>query len=214
MKVKTKGVGITVAILLAVAGLFLGIFVSQHLQKSSQIDMAQFHGTYLEHPRTVNQFSLEGIDKLPFENSSLQGHWTLVFFGFTQCGYVCPTTMAELSKMYKILEEKKVKHLPQVVMISVDPQRDTLDRLKSYVRSFHSSFYGATGQEQAIQLITQELGIAYAKIISRTDNSSQHYDIQHSGAVMLFNPQGELNAFFTTPHQADLLAKDYMMLVS
>lgn len=214
MRVKLKGVTLTVAIILALTGLFLGIFASQHLSFNKKIDPAQFHGTYLEHPRSVNQFHLIGIDQLPFENSSLQGHWTLIFFGFTQCGYMCPTTMAELSKMYRMLEEKEVKNLPQVVMVSIDPQRDSLEKLNQYVKAFHKTFYGATGEEHVIKLIAQEMGIAYTKIMNKTEKNSQHYDVQHSGAVMLFNPQGELTAFFTSPHHADLLVKDYMLLVS
>lgn len=62
--------------------------------------------------------------------------------------------------------------------------------------------------------MTHEMGIAYAKINNKESSEPENYDIQHSGAVMLFNPQGELNAFFTTPHHADLLAKDYVLLVS
>ncbi len=214
MSVKIKGVNATVAVLLAIGALFTGLFVSQHIHSKKKIDVAQFHGTYLQNPRAVNEFALTGIDNKTFENSSLQGRWTLVFFGFTNCGYVCPTTMAELSKMYRILQDKAVKDLPQVVMISIDPERDNINKLGQYVTSFQSSFYGARGEEQAIKAMTREMGIAYAKVANKDNTDPQNYDVQHSGAVMLFNPQGELNAFFTTPHRADFLAKDYMLLVS
>lgn len=214
MSVKIKGVTLTVSILLALCGLFAGIFVSQHLNFKRKIDVSAFHGTYLEHPRTVNRFSLIGTDEKTFDNSNLKDRWTVVFFGFTNCGYLCPTTMAELGKMYRILEEKGIKNLPHVVMISIDPERDTLDKLGHYVRSFHSTFYGARGEEDSIKLMTREMGIAYGKVINKDNTDPQNYDVQHSGALMLFNPQGELNAFFTTPHRADLLAKDYMLLIS
>lgn len=214
MSLKTKGVKLTVVALLALAGLITGIFVSQHLHFKNKIDPTQFHGTYLEHPRTVNQFSLTGIDNKSFENSSLKGHWTMVFFGFTSCGYLCPTTMAGLAKMYRILETKQVKELPRVVMITIDPERDNLAHLEQYVKSFHSSFYAARGEDKAVKLMTREMGIAYAKVVNRDSTDLKNYDVQHSGAVILFNPQGELNAFFTTPHHSELLAKDYMLLVN
>lgn len=214
MSVKIKGVTFTVTILLAFIGLFAGVFIAQHVHIKKKIDVAAFHGTYLENPRTVNKFSLTGTDQKPFNNQSLQGHWTVLFFGFTNCGYLCPTTMAELSKMYRILEVKGVKNLPRVVMISIDPERDNLDKLGHYVTSFHASFYGATGDDEAMKLMTREMGIAYGKVPDRDSTEPQNYDIQHSGALMLFNTQGELTAFFTTPHHADLLAKDYMLLVS
>ncbi|MFT4058672.1 MAG: SCO family protein [Legionella sp.] len=214
MNLKTKGVTFTVVILLAFAGLFSGIFVGQHMHFKKKINVANFHGTYLENPRTINQFSLIGTDQKVFDNASLQGQWTLIFFGFTNCGYLCPTTMAELGKMYRILETKNVKNLPHVVMISIDPDRDVQEKLASYVTSFHPNFYGARGDERSIKAMTREMGIAYAKILDKNNPELKNYDIQHSGAVMLFNTQGELNAFFTTPHRADLLAKDYMLLVS
>ena len=214
MNLKVKGVNLTVTIVLAIGALFTGFYVSQHMYSKKNIDVAQFHGTYLEHPRTVNEFKLTGTDQKSFDNTSLQGHWTIVFFGFTNCGYLCPTTMAELAKMYRILEEKKIKNLPQIVMISIDPERDTSDKLNRYVTAFQPSFYGARGDERFIKSMTREMGIAYAKVANQNDIDPQNYDIQHSGALMLFNPQGELNAFFTTPHHADLLAKDYMLLVA
>jgi protein SCO1/2 len=214
MSVKMNGVTITVAILIAIGALFTGLFVSQHIHTKKKIDVAQFHGTYLENPRTVNNFSLIGTDNKTFNNSTLQGHWTLVFFGFTNCGYLCPTTLAELGKMYRILEDRKIKELPQVVMISIDPERDNIDKLGHYVTSFQPQFYGARGEEKDIKAMTREMGVAYAKVINKDSTDPQSYDMQHSGAVMLFNPQGELNAFFTTPHRADLLATDYMLLVS
>lgn len=214
MSLKSKGVTLTVIFLLGCIGLFAGIFVSQHLHFKKKIDVANFHGTYLKKPRTVNPFALSGIDEMPFDNSSLQGQWTMVFFGFTNCGYLCPTTMAELGKMYRVLEKSGVKQLPRVVMISIDPDRDDLDKLSHYVKAFHPSFYGARGDDDSIKLMTREMGIAYAKVTNKDQADPQKYDVQHSGAVMLFNPQGELNAFFTTPHHAESLAKDYMMLVS
>lgn len=211
---KAKSVTFILVVLLALAGLFSGIFVGQHVHIKKKINANKFHGTYLEHPRPINQFNLVGIDKKSFDNKSLQGKWTLLFFGFTNCGYICPTTMAELAKMYHILERKGVNNLPHVVMISIDPERDHQNKLSSYVTSFHPSFYGVLGDEESIKSMTREMGVAYAKIFEKGEGDLKNYDIQHSGALMLFNPQGELNAFFTTPHHGELLAKDYLLLVS
>lgn len=202
----------TLAALLALVGLFAGIAIFQHLHAPKKFDLNKFHGTYLAHPRTIHPFSLKGIDGKTFDNQSLKGQWTLMFFGFTRCGSVCPTTMAKLAKMVQTLEKTKVV-LPQVVMISIDPDRDSLDRLKQYVQAFNPHFYGARGKESKIESMTQEMGIVYQKI-TPSQELPENYDIQHSGAVMLFNPQGQLNAFFNLPHHANLLAKDYMLLVS
>lgn len=201
-------------ICLALITIFGGSLAAQYLLVGKKIDPNQFNGTLLETPREVNDFALTGIDGKSFNNQSLQGQWTLVFFGFTNCGYLCPTTLAELAKMYHILEENEVTPLPRVVMISIDPDRDNLDKLNQYIKAFNPQFYGARGPDAVIMQMTREMGIAYAKIAIPNSKDSNNYDVQHSGAVMLFNPQGELNAFFTTPHQASLLAKDYQLLVS
>lgn len=214
MNIKIKSVTTMLVVVLAFIGLCSGILVYQHLYSKKAIDTHLFHGTYLETPRALNAFNLMGIDQKPFNNQSLVGHWTVIFFGFTQCGYVCPTTMAELGKMYRILEKKGIKNLPQMVMISVDPQRDTLDKLKHYVTSFHPSFYGARGEPEAIKAMAQEMGVAYEKVINKDPAHPEQYDIQHSGTLMLFNPEGRLQAFFTTPHDADLLAQDYLLLIA
>ena len=214
MLTQKKHINLTVILILAFVAALVGFYVSQHVYLKRKIDQNDFQGTLLKTPREVNQFSLMGIDNQSFTNESLKGHWTLVFFGFTNCGYLCPTTMAELNKMYRLLEEANIKPLPRIVMISIDPERDSLDKLEHYVQAFNPHFYGARGDDEVIKQMTREMGIAYTKIKLANSEKAENYDMQHSGALMLFNPQGELNAFFTTPHKADLLVKDYQLLVS
>ncbi|WED43593.1 SCO family protein [Legionella cardiaca] len=214
MSAKINRKWLVVGSFLGLVAILSGVLIAQHLTMGKKIDPSQFNGTLLEAPREINEFVLTGIDDQPFNNVSLQGQWTLVFFGFTNCGYLCPTTMAELAKMYHILEEENIKPLPRIVMISIDPDRDSLEKLNHYVKAFDPHFYGARGSEDIVKKMTHEMGIAYAKVAIPNAKDPNNYDVQHSGAVMLFNPQGELNAFFTTPHQASLLAKDYQLLVS
>lgn len=213
MRNQNQRIKLTIAAVLAFAALTLGVFVAQHVHLPKKVDTDKFHGTYLQQPRAVEAFQLTGIDQQPFTNDSLKGQWTMVFFGFTNCGYLCPTTMAELGKMYRLLEEKGVKTMPKVVMISIDPKRDSLDKLGHYVTAFDKHFYGARGSEETVKAMTHEMGVAYEKV-ALSASESENYDIQHSGTVMLFNPKGELNAFFTSPHRADLLAEDYLLLLS
>lgn len=213
MSANKKRISLTVVVLLAFISLITGVFVSQHLGTKKKVDLSQLHGTLLEQPRQVSQFELTGIDNKAFNNSALQGQWTMVFFGFTNCGSICPTTMAQLAKTYRLLEEKGVSPLPQIVMVSIDPDRDSLEKLGSYVKAYNPNFYAARGDEDRVKKMTKELGIAYARVNLPTATEPGNYDVQHSGAVMLFNPQGELSAFFTSA-QPDLLAQDYQLLVS
>lgn len=209
---KNQRIRVTVLGLLALIALVLGLFISQYINFDKKINLAEVKGTVLSQPREVATFTLTGIDNLPFSNTSLKDHWTMMFFGFTQCGSICPTIMAELSKMYQILKEKNVKILPKIIMVSVDPERDTLEKLGHYVKAFNPQFYGARGEDKMINQMTKEMGIAYMKIALQDKENRQDYNIEHTGTLMLFNPEGELVAFFTTPHQAISLAKDYLIV--
>lgn len=213
MKLK-KNTSLQLALFTAILALVVGLGFSYFWNTHNSLKASALHGTYLENPRTINEFSLKGTDNKPFDNASLQGQWTMVFFGFTSCGYLCPTTMAELGKMYRILEKKGVQPLPRVIMVTLDPKRDDINKLGDYVRTFDPHFVGAKGNEEVVARMTREMGVVYEKVSVPNSRNANNYDIQHTGTVMLFNPQGKLNAFFTTPHKAELLAQDYALLLS
>jgi protein SCO1/2 len=209
-----KRVSLTVLFLVAFIALIAGIFVAQHVPDKRAVLAEKFQGTLLDHPRPIHDFSLTGIDDKSFDNQSMKGHWTMVFFGFTQCGSICPMTMAELGKMFRILEKKQVSVLPNVVMVSIDPKRDSLTTLDTYVRAFDPHFYGARGRVKAVHRMARELGIVYTKQAAAKGEPRENYNIQHSGAVMLFNPDGDLIAFFTPPIHAEALASDFELLTT
>lgn len=207
---KNNGVRKTVVVLSAAVALLAGLFAFQHVHKNANKEA--FQGTLLNQPRDVSAFNLQGIDGKAMDNASLKGQWTLVFFGFTSCGSICPTTMAELAKMYSLLSQKNEATMPHVVMISIDPERDDLQRLQAYVKAFNPNFYAARGDESDVKKMTQELGIVYEKAATN-GNNPDNYDVQHSGTLVLFNPQGQVSAFFTMPHNAAALAADYQLMV-
>ena len=213
MHQKKKRLILTVGILLAIVALVFGMFLADHIFSMKHIDRNRLSGTLLDAPRDVIPFALTGTDSQAFNEKSLVGHWTLMFFGFTHCGSMCPTIMAKLAKMHQLLSERGVQPLPRVVMISIDPERDTLMGLKSYVEAFNPSFYGAIGKKDDISRITHDFGIAYAKITRKSNSGHVVHDIEHTGAILLFNPKGQLMAFFTTPHNATGLADDYQLLI-
>ncbi len=202
----------SVLMLLAVIGLGLGMASSHYLRQPAKISADAFHGTWLDKPREVSQFDLQDTGNAQFNQASLENHWTMMFFGFTTCPSICPTTMTELSKMVQILKERGVQTLPQVVLVSLDPQRDTLKKLRNYVTAFNPDFVGVRGRtEDEVKALAQEMGVAYTKVAVTDPQNLENYNIEHTGTVMLFNPQGQLTAFFTMPHQAAWLADDFQM---
>jgi protein SCO1/2 len=163
-------------------------------------------------PATCLSFSLLSTQNQVFNNQSLRGKWTIAFFGFTSCGYLCPTTLAELTKMYKKLEQMKVKNLPQVVFITVDPEKDTMPVLSNYITAFNPQFLGLRGTEEYVKHLANETGITYIQIANPKDTSE--YTMEHSGTLIVFNPEGKIQAFFSTPHNGAVIAQDYLKLIS
>lgn len=171
-------------------------------------------GTLLPQPRALNAFQLTGVDGKPFTNQNLKGHWSLLFFGFTNCGYVCPTTMVAVKKVYINLKNDK-QLLPQVYLISIDPVRDTPERIRTYVTRFNPDFKGATGDQKQLDDLTRDLGVLYLKVKpSNTSLKQADYDIDHSGTLLLINPEGKLAAIFSMPHDPELITKDYQNIIS
>lgn len=145
-----------------------------------------------------------------FTNENLKGHWTLLFFGFTNCPALCPTTMAELSKAYKTLTEDKYSPMPQVVFVSVDPERDTLDKVTQFAHAFNPDFIGArTSDEKMLTQMTHETDTMFEKIKGKDKDKKGHYTITHSGDVIVINPKGEFVGLLRMPHTDKDIVADY-----
>ncbi len=211
-----RGISFTVIILAIVVSAILGVFFAQirpGSKSTSAIPAYEYVGTVLKNSRPVSEFQLTGTDGKSYTNKNLKGHWTMVFFGFTNCAMMCPTAMRELSITYKLLQSDKVTPLPQILMVSVDPKRDTLKRMQQYVTGFDKSFVGAIGSDEKVRKMSYEMGIAYEKIIDKRKKKGD-YDIQHSGAIIVLNPQGEIKAFFNWPHKPSEMAQDYANIIA
>ena len=198
-------------VIVAITALAVGVYLSPN-ERGAPFDPNDFNGTILSQPRAISQFDLVNDENQPFTNDNLKGKWTMMFFGFTHCPHICPMTMTHLKETYEQLQQTNAQALPQVVLVSVDPERDTVERMHTYVKSFNPSFIGATGEADAIAAMTKEIGVAYIKLSD--PNGSDDYDIEHTGAIMLFNPDGNLAGFFTTPHEPEKIAADFKKLIA
>ena len=170
-------------------------------------------GTLLTPPRAIPSFNLTGMDGQAFNNQSLHGQWTMLFFGFTHCDSVCPLRLMALAKMRRLLEKQHAPLLPNVVMVSLDPERDIGPRLTSYVQAFHPSFYSATGSTDTLSILQNAWGISSDKVMRRNSTDGLMLpDIEHSSTIMVFNPSGLLVAFLTGQASADQLASDFLYI--
>jgi protein SCO1/2 len=167
-------------------------------------------GTLLPSAKPIVDFRLLDPKGEPFTLNELQGHWTFAFFGFTHCPDVCPTSLAMLAQVIRKLENNsELDAVPRGLFISVDPQRDTPEALANYLPYFHPDFIGATGDSGEILKLTRQLGIIYAKAQSGNDDN---YLVDHSAAIILFDPDGNYHALFNVPHDPEKIASDFVLV--
>src|SRR5262245_30216437 len=140
-----------IAVLLAVA-----VGAGYALYQRSHRPVALQAGTALPQPRSIPDFALTDQRGRPFSRSSLEGHWTLLFTGFTNCPDVCPTTLALMTQLRRDVARDDLAFL----FVSVDPERDTPDVVGRYLAHFDPAFIGATGSRDAIERFTAGLGLA------------------------------------------------------
>jgi protein SCO1/2 len=163
--------------------------------------------TLFETPRPLPALDLVDQDGQPLE--TLRDHWTLVFFGFTHCPDVCPTSLTLLAATRRQLLDLPAAQQPRVLLISVDPERDTPARLREYVRFFDPSFLGATGSLDGVQQAAGAFAVPYAKVPLPQGG----YTMDHGAGVFVVAPSGNVLAYSSPPLQADVLARDYRAAV-
>lgn len=169
-------------------------------------------GFWLEPAKAIGPFVLVDHQGEDFTPRRLEGQWSFVFFGYTHCPDVCPMSMTMLGEMMMRLAQRAPDAPPpQVIFVSVDPERDTVEELQLFVPYFHPDFVGLTGDPAQIERLTAQLGILHQK--SEPDPDSGGYLVDHSAAILLFDPEGRFAALFGAPHLPDKLADDYLRIL-
>lgn len=149
-----------------------------------------YFGQLLSPAKEAYDFKLTDQDGKPFRLSQLRGDAVVLAFGFTHCPNICPTTLASLASVFKALpsdDRARVRFL----FISVDPARDTPEKLKNYVPFFQSSFVGLTGSVQEIARTAKEYGAFYETVPQSSNDASDFYTINHSSYVYVIDPAGK-----------------------
>jgi len=153
--------------------------------------------TVLPVPLEIPLFALTDHTGARFDESRLSDRWSFLFFGYTSCPDVCPITLGALRDMHGLLGESELSDV-QVVFVSVDPERDSLDRLGRYVPHFDPAFLGATGEEEQIDRLAVAIGVYHARA---DEGSESGYLVDHTSAVFLVDPSSQLRAVFPAPHE-------------
>jgi protein SCO1/2 len=194
---QSRGIRLTVLAILVFITVVVGGFVYRVQQPRvlTEVEM-KINGLYLlETPRKIGDFALIDHHGDAFTTDRLEGVWTLVFFGFTYCPDICPTTMSFLNEFVAALEGTEAADT-EVVMVSVDPARDTVEQLAGYVPYFNPDFTGVTGEFLDIHRFATSLNTPFRKVPGQ---QSDDYQVDHSSNVVLINPRGDYHGFFKAP---------------
>lgn len=182
--------------------------------------LPEISGTLLPAPKPLKPFQLTDHRGQRFGIEQLKGHWSFLFFGYTHCPDVCPTTLQTFKTIHS-----KFKEMPgtiddiQFILVSLDPERDSVEHLKQYIQNIHPDFIALTGKAEQIKQFADQSWIYYLRDKSNSDgskdsnsdkNSSNNYLIDHSAAIVLLNPNSGIHAIFAAPHHAEKITTDFI----
>lgn len=191
-----RGVWITIACVVLFMAVVVGSFINRVQQpRIMSASEMRANGLFLfETPRDPGSFTLIDHRGEAFTERRLEGRWTLLFFGFTHCPDICPTTLSFLAQLQSQLESTEAADT-QVIMLTVDPARDTVGVLANYVPYFDPEFLGVTGEFIDVLNVARAFNSPFRKV-TEADGS---YQVDHSANVMLINPRGDFHGFFRAP---------------
>jgi protein SCO1/2 len=168
-------------------------------------------GSYLRPSRALPDFSLIDQHGRPFGPADLEGHWSMLVFGYTNCPDFCPTTLTTLAALERRLRGGAGAVRPQVLFMSVDAVRDTPAQLSQYVPYFDPEFIGLTAANQpAIEAVAARFGVA----VIITPHADGSYSVDHSGTIFVLNPAGRVAAILSGPFTVDALQEDFRRIVA
>lgn len=169
----------------------------------------QLHGFVFDPPETVADFTLTDENNQPFRLSDHKGKVVLLFFGYTHCPDVCPGTLAVWKEAHSLLGDAAAE--TRFVFVTVDPERDTPERLAMHVNAFSPDFIGLTGTPEALQPVYDAFHIAYEK--DTESDTAVEYLMGHTAAVMVVDPEGRLRSMLPFGVTGEDVAADVRALL-
>ena len=169
----------------------------------------QFANADLSYADFGKDFALTDHTGKPRTLADFRGKAVVIFFGYTQCPDVCPTTMTGMAEAMKQLGADAAK--VQVLFVTVDPERDTKELLAQYVPVFNPSFLGLYADADTIARTAQEFRVFYKKQPGSTPNT---YTVDHTAGSYVYDPQGKLRLYIKHGEKPELISKDLKLLVA
>ena len=196
-----------------IIGLVLGIAIAAGFALSlrdAREPVVSLTATVLPAGNELPDFALLDQYGAAVGRSVFEGQWDLVFFGFTNCPDICPATMTVLGQARRELGARGQDPMPRIVLVSVDPERDTPEAMARYVAYFGDDNLGLTGELAEIRKLTDALGVFFQK----AGADREAYGVDHSTVVLVIDPEGRLKALFSAPHEVANLVHDLPLIMA
>lgn len=159
----------------------------------------------------LRDFSLLDHNEQDFKNSNLKDKWSFVFFGYTHCPDICPTTLVTLKHIYKVLKQQQAAKNVQVIFVSVDPERDNAKDLAKYVKYFNKDFIALTAAPKNINSFAKQFSAAYFK---EKSTAAGEYLVSHASSIFLVDPKTNVMASFSPPHDTATITSQFLRIKS
>jgi protein SCO1/2 len=166
-------------------------------------------GKILVRPMEIDNFELTDQNNEVFNKKSLEGGWTVLFFGYTNCPDVCPTTIYKLAEIKNGIKEDLPSANFNTVLVTLDPDRDSPERLDEYIGYFDETMLGVTGTYENIQSFTSSLSVFYQRI-----NKEEGYDFNHTASIFVFDKDGSLFATMSPANTVGELESDFFTILN
>lgn len=204
----------TVALCLLFVAIVLGMLYHSVTREPtlSEDELRELGVFILPRPRELAPFELTTHTGQPYTVASLQGHWSFIFFGFTNCPDICPTSMAVMGIAERELAagDAAAETSFQGVLVTVDPERDDAATLGRYVEAFSPRLLGVRGDREATAGLATQLNVAFAQV----PDAAGGYQVDHTANIVIVNPRGHYHGFIRMPHKAETLVAAYRSLAA
>lgn len=196
---------------IVIFGFFLATMAASYYLSKPSPPPEELAGVLRPGFKLLQPFELTDHNNKVFNEKNFLDKWSFVFFGYTSCPDICPATLYVLKSVHGLLvdETGEVPDDMQVVFISVDPARDSHEKLADYITYFNKDFIGTTADKIKIDKVTQQFGAGY---IADAETSPGNYNVSHTSAIFLVDPFGRLVATFSQPHQAPTITAQYKQI--
>lgn len=199
MKLKRFTILLTIILLCVIAFVAIWQYMSPKLKPQAQIT---YVASSLQPSKALQKFSLTDTNGNNFTEKSLRGHWTLLFFGYTKCPGICPSTLATVRDAWQQFKQQN-KVPARFVFADISNEPVETSELKLFLSNYNQEFLGVNGAQPDMQELSDQLGI-YSQI--------QEDIIDHTASLILINPQAKLCAIFTPPFSAQDIVHDLQVL--